>query len=255
MLSHSNHKDPVLPKKQKFPATRWSLVSRARKEGEEAEAAIEELCRQYWFPIYAYLRGHGYSAHDAEDYTQGFFQLLLKDELFQSAKEERGKLRSLLLTVLKRYVANQLESANAQKRGGGAKVISFDVVSAEHLYELQPENHSDPEKIYLGAWARSLIERAREKLRAIYRKAPRADVAEALEPYLDPDEDRVPYKEFAEKFGMRQASLRMHVSRLRQKFGDLLKDEVLQTVETPEELEEELNWLKAALFDAHASEH
>ena len=230
-----------------FPATRWSLVSRARSGGAEGETAIEELCRQYWFPIYAYLRSDGHAVADAEDLTQGFFQLLLKDGLFQSAQEERGRLRSLLLTVLKRFVVNQKERARAQKRGGGAKVLSFDVEDAEQRYAIQPVDHRDPEKIYLATWARSLIERAREKLRTLYRAAPRAEVAEALEPYLDPDEDRVPYREFSQKYSMKEAALRLHVFRLRQKFGDLLKEEVMLTVETPEEIEEELNWLKSIL--------
>lgn len=234
---------------QRFPATRWSLVNRARGEGVEAEEAIEELCRQYWFPVYAYLRSHGFAVHDAEDLTQGFFQLLLESGLFQSAQEERGRLRSLLLTVLKRFVANQLERANALKRGGGTKVISFDVDNAEQRYAIQPVDRSDPEKIYLVAWARSLVESAREKLRSIYLSAPNANVAEALEPYLDPDEDKVPYREFAERFSMKEGTLRLHVFRLRQKFGDLLKDEVMQTVDSPEEFEDELNWLKGALRD------
>ena len=241
----SNHLDTQL--NGAFPATQWTLVNRARQSGDEGAAAVEVLCGRYWFPIYAFLRGKGHAPHDAEDLTQGFFQTVLKDGLFQLAEQERGKLRSLLLTILKRQVANQMTNANAQKRGGGVSIVSFDVSAAEQRYADQPLNTLDPEKIFWKAWAQSVLERAREKLRAVYKKAPRADIATALDPYLDPDEDRVPYREFADRFAMTEGALRLHVYRLRQKLGDLVKEEVRQTVDSPEEFAEELEWLKGAL--------
>lgn len=230
-----------------FPNTQWTLINRARQGGEEGEAAIGELCHRYWFPIYAYLRGKRHSPADAEDLTQGFFQKVLVEGLFELADQERGKLRSLLLTILKRLVVNEQQRARAQKRGGGAPVVSFDVDNAERLYAMQAVDPSDPEKIYLRAWAQSVLEQAREKLREIYRRAPRPDVAAALDPYLDPDHDRVPYGEFAERFAMKEGTLRLHVHRLRQKLGDLVKEEVRQTIDTPEEMAEEMEWLRATL--------
>lgn len=226
--------------------TQWTLVSRARIEGEDGEAAIGELCESYWFPIYAFLRGKGQAPADAEDLSQAFFQMVLTQGLFQKADQERGRLRSLLLTILKRFVAKEEVSARAQKRGGG-RVISIDVEEAERRYAIQPADPATPETIYFRAWAHSLLESARGRLREIYQKAPRAEVASALDPYLDPDEDRVPYREFAERFAMKEGALRLHVHRLRQKLGDLVKEEVRQTLDSPEDLAEELAWMRGAL--------
>lgn len=222
------------------------MVSRARQEGEEGEAAVSELCQHYWFPIYAFLRGWSHAPADAEDLTQAFFQKVLTEGLFQKADQERGKLRSLLLTILKRFVANEQEYARAQKRGGG-RVISIDVEDAERRYSIQPTDPATPETIYFRAWAHSVIERARVRLREVYAKAPRAEVATALDSYLDPDEDRVPYREFSDRFNMKEGALRLHVHRLRQKLGDLVKEEVRQTLDSPDDLAEELAWLRGAL--------
>lgn len=230
-----------------FPATRWTLVNRACSDGADARTAIEDLCNLYWFPIYAYVRCQGATAHDAEDLTQGFFQKVLDKGLFQKADQDRGKLRSFLLTILKRYISNTRDSARAQKRGGGVPVVSIDVEGAENLYASQVVDCEDPEKIYFRAWAHSLIDHAREKLRVVYEKAPYAKVAAALETYLDPNEDRVPYQEMSERFAMKEGTLRLHVHRMRHKLGDLLKEEVLQTVDSPEELPGELDWLKEVM--------
>ncbi len=235
------------PKDGIFPATRWTLIHRARMPGGEGEVAMEELCRRYWFPIYAFLRGRGCRKEEAEDVTQGFFQLLLRQGLFQAADAERGRLRSFLLTALKNYHASYLRNSRTQKRGGGDDVLSFDIEDAETRFAGQPIDTDDPEKIYLAAWARTLIEQAREKLRAGYLNAPRPEVAQALDPFLEPGEDRVPYQEFAKNFVMRESSLRVQVFRLRQKLGDLLREEVRQTVDSPEDVTEELNWLKRLL--------
>jgi DNA-directed RNA polymerase specialized sigma24 family protein len=231
-----------------FPETQWTLIHRAGLPGTQGEEAIEELCRRYWFPLYAYLRGRGCRREEAEDVTQGFFQLLLRQGLFQSADAKRGRLRTYLLTALKHYHANYDRKLRAQKRGGDRKALSIDVEDAENRYAGQPVDKRDPETIYLTAWARNLIDQARDKLRAAYLTSPRPDVAAALDPYLEPGDDRVPYREFAEKFVMREAAVRLQVFRLRQKLGDLLREEVRQTVDTPEEVNEELNWLKQLLL-------
>ncbi|MCB1099874.1 MAG: sigma-70 family RNA polymerase sigma factor [Verrucomicrobiae bacterium] len=230
-----------------FPETRWTLIHRARQAGEVGEVAIDELCRRYWYPLYAFLRGRGCSKEEAEDVTQAFFAMLLRQGIFQLADAGRGRLRSLLLTALKNFHSNWDRNAHAQKRGGGRELVSIDVDDAEERYLVQTADSRDPESIYLTAWARTLIEQARERLREAYQHSPRPDVAAALDPYLDPDEDRVPYREFAERFSMREAALRLQVFRLRQKLGDLLREEVRQTVDTPEEITNELNWLKQLL--------
>ncbi|MFT5192438.1 MAG: DNA-directed RNA polymerase specialized sigma24 family protein [Verrucomicrobiales bacterium] len=241
-----NPQDPSLPGGL-FPETQWSLIHRVRQEGPDGAAALEALCRGYWPTIYGFLRARGCSKEDAEDLTQGFFELILRKGLFQSGQAERGRLSSLLLTALKQFHISQIRGARAQKRGGKQVMVPFDVEIAEKYFESHSNANRDPEKIYLAAWARGLIDQAREKLRVAYQRSPRPDVSTALEPYLDPEYDRVPYREFAVKFTMREAALRLQLFRLRQKFGDLIREEIRQTVDTPKEAADELHWLMATL--------
>lgn len=230
-----------------FPSTRWTLVVRARQSGAEGRGAIEELCRAYWFPIYVFLRRRGYSQHDAEDWTQGFFQKLLDDGLFQAADAERGRLRTLLLSGLERFIASQLRHDHAEKRGGGVPAISIEWARAEERYFAEPVDEADPEKLYLAAWARSLVERARSRLRESY--GPKAGIYTALEPFLLSEDGRARYREAAVTHGINEATARVHVFRLRKRFADLLEEEVAQTVETPEEAADEMLWLRSALAE------
>ena len=151
-----------------FPATQWTLVQRARLPGSEARAAMEELCRHYWFPIYTFLRHRGQTRPDAEDLTQGFFQKLIEDGLFQTAQQEKGRLRSLLLGALEHFLADQFRSENALKRGGARATVPIEWARAEERYFAEPVDRQDPRSIYFLTWARSLVERARVQLRASY---------------------------------------------------------------------------------------
>jgi RNA polymerase sigma-70 factor (ECF subfamily) len=230
-----------------FPATRWTLVARARQSGPDARGAIEELCRGYWFPLYAFLRRRGYSQHDAEDLTQGYFQKLLDDGLFQAADADRGRLRTLLLAGLERFMADRLRHDHAQKRGGGAALVSIEWARAEERYFAEPVDERDPETIYLAAWARSLVERARARLRESY--GAKAAIYTALEPFLNGEDNRARYRTAAEQHGISEATARVHVFRLRQRFGEVLEAEVAQTVETPQEAAEEMAWLRGMLAE------
>src|ERR1700733_2432069 len=121
-----------------FPTTKWTLIFRARLPGSEAGAAIEELCRDYWFPIYTFLRRRGHSRADAEDLTQGFFQKLIEDGLFQTAQRDKGRLRSLLLAALEFFLVDQFRHGNALKRGGGKAIVSIEWARAEERYFAEP---------------------------------------------------------------------------------------------------------------------
>jgi RNA polymerase sigma-70 factor (ECF subfamily) len=220
-------------------------VARARQSGADAKGAIEELCRGYWFPIYAFLRRRGYSQHDAEDWTQGFFHKLLDDGLFQAANADRGRLRTLLLAGLERFMADRLRHEHAQKRGGGAPLVSIEWARAEERYFAEPVDGRDPETIYLEAWARSLVDRARTRLRESY--GAKATLYTALEPFLMSEDGRARYRAAAEQHGISESTARVQVFRLRQRFGELLEEEVAQTVETTEEATEEMVWLRGML--------
>lgn len=229
-----------------FPTTQWSMVLRAQKDGAEAQRAMNDLCRRYWYPIYAYLRCRGFERPDAQDITQGFFLKAVTGGLFQAAEQERGKLRSFLLGSLNRHISVYLRHQNAQKRGGRAIVLPLEVETAEERYSNEPADHRNPEQLYLAAWARSLIEAARQRLRKHLEKKGQGDLFDQLQGLIEMDETAMPYREFATKLNTSEAALRLQVFRIRRRFGKLLREEVAKTVETPEELDEELKWLMKA---------
>lgn len=228
-----------------FPVTCWTLVVSARSGGAESRDALEELCRRYWPPIYAYLRQRGFSPQDSEDYTQQFFSEILTDQLFERAQATGGRLRTFLLAALQRSLADQERWRTRAKRGGGVPLLSLDTARTEHLYFSNPADHRDPEMLYSLAWARDLLERARMELRKTY--GSRASLYTAFEPFLDGVDKTASYREVAAEQGIPEVTARVHVSRLRKRYGEMVKDQLRQTLRDETELESELNWLKALL--------
>lgn len=231
-----------------FPVTHWSLVQTVQGENaEEAARALEELCRAYWYPIYAFLRRSGRNAPDAEDLTQEFFQTLVTGDALHSARRDAGKLRSYLLAVLKRVISDHNRHVRAQKRGGTRTQVSFDAMQASERYALEPEAPRDPEWLFTHAWAQDLIAGVREKLRAAYQVIGREGVFDVLLPFLMWDNEPPSHREIATQIGSSEASSRILIHRLRTKFRDLLRNEVSLTVLTPQEIPEELAWLQNVL--------
>jgi RNA polymerase sigma-70 factor (ECF subfamily) len=231
-----------------FPVTQWTLVQRVQQgTPEEARKALEEICQNYWFPIYAYLRRSGRSPHDAEDLTQAFFERLIAGDAMQAACRERGKLRSFLLTVLERVLSDRGRHDRALKRGGGQAPVSFDEMEAEERYAREPRDLQDPEKIYLHAWAGDLVNAVHTQLRAAFDAQGRLEMFAALDPYLGNEETQPPYEELAEKFGSSAGAVRLLVHRLRRKFRELLEREIARTVMQPEDIEEEMAWLRRVM--------
>jgi RNA polymerase sigma-70 factor (ECF subfamily) len=231
-----------------FPTTHWTLVQAVQKgSAAEAAQAMEDLCKRYWYPIYAFLRRSGHAVHDAEDLTQGFFERLIGDESIQHARQEAGKLRSYLLAVLKRHISDHTRHANAQKRGGILTHISFDEMDAEERYTCEPQDTRDPEKIFTHAWANELLTGVREKLRESFTATGRAEVFNLLLPFLMWESHQPAYKEIAQQLGSSEAAARIFIHRLRTKFRDLLREEVARTVLAPEEIPGEMAWLQSVL--------
>ncbi|MCB1278494.1 hypothetical protein [Prosthecobacter sp.] len=230
-----------------FPTTQWSLVLQAQKDGAEAARALNELCSRYWYPIYAYLRCRGFPRPDAQDITQSFFLRAVTEGLVKNADQTRGRLRSFLLGALSRHLTDHLRRENAEKRGGRAIVLPLQCHTSEERYERDLIDHRDPESLYLAAWARELIDRVRERLRAHYTRTKRAEIFELLHGCLSLDEQATPYRELSTQLNVSEAALRLQVFRLRRRFGKMLREEVALTVETPEELDEELSWLSRVL--------
>jgi DNA-directed RNA polymerase specialized sigma24 family protein len=230
-----------------FPATRWSLIARVQACDADSAAALEEICRSYWYPLYAFLRRSGVRPHDAEDVTQSFFLRVLSKEILHAASAEKGTLRSFLLTSLKHHLANHCRAANAAKRGGGHVPLPIEWNEAEKRYSVEPVEALDPEKLYARAWARGLFENVQTQVRAAYIASHPAGNYAAIESHLFSDEDRVPYRELAAQLGSTEGSLRLLIYRMRRKFRELLEEEVARTVADPVEIPGELAWLRATL--------
>lgn len=233
-----------------FPTTHWTLVARARQGGPVKQAALEELCGLYWYPIYAYLRRRGYPQHDAEDLTQGFFLKLLNDETFEAADGEKGRLRTFLLHALNCHLADQHRRQGAQKRGGGQQIVAFEELHAEERYALEPQDRRDPEWLFTRAWAHLLLDGVREKLRDNFADSGRAGVFEALLPFLLGDAAAPSYRDVARQLDASETAVRLLVFRMRAKFRELLREEVARTVLAPQDVAGEMEWLKSVLAAA-----
>lgn len=230
-----------------FPTTHWTLVMRAREGSESRRIALEELCGLYWYPVYVFLRGKGHPRHDAEDLTQGFFVKLLRDGTFEAAQSEKGRLRSFLLSSLERHVADQRRLGGALKRGAAYEILAFEDLGAEERYQAEPVDYRDPERLFARAWTHRLLEGVRDRLKEHFEETGRAGVFEALLPFLILDGPPPSYHEVAERLDASETAVRLLVFRMRSRFRDLLREEVERTVGGPEEVEDELEWIRSSL--------
>jgi len=236
--------DPVSSGARKFVTTHWSAVlSAGGADSPQAQKALAELCQAYWYPLYAYIRRTGYSPHDAEDMTQGFFAKLLEKNFLADAKQEKGRFRSFLLIALKRFMANQWDRANAEKRGGGKKIIPFDKDSAETRYGLEPVHNITPSLLFEQEWATTLLDKVLRCLASEYTESDRGSLFEELRPSLVKDDDSAPYSEIARKLETSEAAVKMAVRRMRARYCHLLREEIAKTVANSDEIEDEIQHL------------
>ena len=237
-----------MPGAEQFNTTHWSVVLLAgQSQAPQADAALEKLCRTYWNPLYAYVRRQGHSPHDAQDLTQEFFARLLEKRYLKLATQERGRFRSFLLKSLKHFLINDWVRGQAQKRGGGQKVFSLDDEAAERSYLQQPSDQLAPESLYDRRWALTLLEQAMERLGTDYAAAGKRSLFERLKPLLTTEGSSESYRELSAPLGISESAVKVAVHRLRQRFRELVRAEVGQTVATPAEVDEELRFLMAAM--------
>lgn len=231
-----------------FVTTRWTLVLQAGDTGSAAaDEALERLCRAYWYPLYVFVRKRGATQHDAEDLTQAFFTRLLERGYLSGLDRNKGKFRSFLLTAFQHFTANHRRDAHAQKRGGGCSFISLDE-TLEGEAQLQREFADvSAEKSFERQWAMTLLEQVVERLRNEFVAAEKGALFVELKVFLTGDKRACSYAELATELGMTEAALKMAVSRMRQRYGELLRIEIANTVSRPEEVEEEMQALFAAL--------
>jgi RNA polymerase sigma factor (sigma-70 family) len=231
-----------------FTATRWTLVAGARTtDSLRAQEALEAMCRSYWFPLYAYVRRKGYSQHDAQDLTQGFFERLLARDFLDKVSREKGKFRSFLLASMNNYLNDEYARRQRLKRGGGQRVISLDQSSAEERYQLEPQDHLTPEHLFEKQWILTMLETVLQQLRDDYVGQGKGDLFDKLKVLLTAGKGVVPFSQLAEELAMTEPATRMAASRLRRRYSDLLRQEIANTVSRPEEIDEELDHMFKAL--------
>ncbi|HET7228252.1 MAG TPA: sigma-70 family RNA polymerase sigma factor [Chthoniobacterales bacterium] len=227
-----------------FVTTRWSLVMDAQAESPLAQHALEELCRVYWRPIYSFLRRERRTPEDAQDLTQDFFAQLLERGDFAAVRREKGRLRSYLLGSLKHFLANDRRRAMARKRGEGRVPISFDCLRTEEGFEGQ---ESSPDRVYDRRWALTVLDQVFARLMVECRHLGRPGLTDRLCELLSGEPDRPAQSQIAREFGMTENAVKQAFHRLRQRYRELLRDEVAQTVATPADVEKELRELMVAL--------
>ncbi|HVV74373.1 MAG TPA: sigma-70 family RNA polymerase sigma factor [Verrucomicrobiae bacterium] len=236
------------PPRPLFLTTHWSVVLAAKdKNSPGCSEALESLCRTYWYPLYAFIRGSGYSPHDAQDLTQGFFEKLLTKDYLRVVEPEKGRFRTFLKMALKRFLVHEWERAKAGKRGGDASILSFDTRMAEQRFQTQAAHALGPDQIYDRQWAVTLLSEAGNRLENEYSAAGKVEELRALRAYLTAERGQIPYAQIALTLRVTEGAARVAVHRLRKRFRELFRELIAETVSEPAEVDEELHHVIAAL--------
>lgn len=223
-----------------FVTTRWTRVLLAGGESADAEPALAQLCRDYWYPLYAFARRRGLMTEDAQDATQGFFLHLMEGGMLKRASAERGKFRTFLLGAMQHFLANERRDQHRQKRGGGEVFIEMDALDAEERFALEPADPMTVEAGFDRTWAFALIERVFHRLGEEFAQAGRTDLFEKIRPFLAPESARPGYAAVAQELGMSTSAVGVTIHRMRQRYGELLREEIFHTLASPEELDAEI---------------
>jgi RNA polymerase sigma-70 factor (ECF subfamily) len=232
-----------------FATTHWSLIVRAAGAGTaDGRAALAELCRIYWYPLYGFARRRGLAPADAEDLTQGFLADLLARDAVAHADAARGRFRTFLLSSFEHYRSHERARAHAAKRGGGEALVSFDVIhAAEGRFRDEPATTESPEKVYDRKWAMSLIDVTLAAVRREYAANGKAAWFDELKAALWSGRGAVAYSEIARRLGSTEGAVKVAVHRLWQRFGERFRVEVAKTVVDPAEVDDEIRHLLAVV--------
>ena len=228
-----------------FETTNWTLVVRAADaHSDEGAAALEELCRTYWRPLYSYARNLGLPPPDAEDLTQGFFADILARDAIARADASRGRFRTFLITSFKNFHSRQRAAAGREKRGGGKPILSLDVLQdAESQFLAEPRTKDSPEESFDRRWASSLLAKALTAVRADYEHLGKAALFDELKAAIWGGGSRCGYASIGQRHGMSEGAVKVAIHRLRQKFGEQFQREVSNTVSNPADVEDEIRYL------------
>jgi len=231
-----------------FTTTHWSVILTAGdSQSPQAGTALDNLCRSYWYPLYAYVRRRGHDAETAKELTQDFFALLLSKRLLTGVDPAKGKFRSWLLGVMNHFLAHEWAKVRAQKRGGGQPAFSLDDVRADERYRLEPADESTPEKIFDRRWAFTVLDQAAARLRGEHEAAGKGVLYSRLKGYVSAESAPASYEETARHLGLSQGAVKSAIHRLRQRYQELIRDEIAQTVTSAGEVDEEIRHLLAVI--------
>ncbi|MEZ5384987.1 MAG: hypothetical protein R3F13_05680 [Prosthecobacter sp.] len=230
-----------------FQTTRWTHVVRLQEGANDTEKdrILAQLCRAYWFPLYSYARRAGQPPHDAEDATQGFFQHALGSDLFAKVRQDRGRMRTFLLSSFQHWLNNRYLRETAAKRGGRQPALSFDAMEAEERYRHEPQDIATPEDLYNRRWARDFFIAVKERLRVEFDEEEKAAAFDALQPWLFVEGNAEVYGPKAAEIGVTEGNFRVMLSRFRKRYRDLFREAVADTLDspTPEEIDHEIREL------------
>jgi RNA polymerase sigma factor (sigma-70 family) len=227
-----------------FRTTRWTVVLAAAKgEGAASRDALGSLCEAYWYPVYAFVRRQGFGAEEARDLTQGYFTRLIEHRGLKNVRPELGRFRSFLLASVRHYLSNERDREQARKRAPEKPLVPLDAQSAEDRYQAEPEDALTPETVFEQKWAMTVFERALLRLRAEWIGDEKSRRFLAFRRFLTGDEPAPSYRELAPELGMTEDAVKVSVHRLRQRYGELLREEIGQTVNDPADVDDELRHL------------
>jgi RNA polymerase sigma-70 factor (ECF subfamily) len=232
---------------REFATTHWSVVlSASRSNDTRAAAALEQLCRAYWYPLYAYIRRRGHSPADAQDLTQGFFAQLLESDALGKVSPDKGRFRSYLLACCNHFLANAWKQGRTVKRGGGYPALALDEAAAEGRYQVEPATDLTPEKLFERRWVLALLDQALGRLQEEWRADGKEALFQALRVFLSDVKGATSHAESARQTGLSEVATRQAVHRVRLRYRELLREEIARTVESPSEIDDEIRHLYAA---------
>jgi RNA polymerase sigma-70 factor (ECF subfamily) len=249
-MSPAEAHDPAAPAGEPrwFVTTHWSVVLTARQpDSPQAAAAMEQLCRTYWPPLFAFIRRDGRTVAEAEDLTQEFFARFLEKDQLAHLRHQRGKFRSFLLTLLKHFLAEQRNRARAQKRGGGQAVLSLDQLREEGAHGLEPADHFTPDQAFDRRWAEIVLQQALNRLEQEYAQAGNAALFAHLKDFQPHAPGGLSHAELGARLGKSEAAIKSAALRLRRRHREILREEIAHTVTRPEEIDEEIRHLLTVL--------
>ncbi len=246
-------RDPIHPERgqrgaSEFESTRWSVVLAAGKESSpDASEALAILCRDYWYPLYAYVRRRVHDVDEAQDLIQEFFSRLLEKNVLAVADPCRGRFRAFLLTALRNFLNDEWGKSRAQKRGGGQTVLSLDVRVGESRYVGEPADTLTPERLFERRWAETLLDRVMAQLRDDFVRSGKESYFEHLKTFLTGRGSSVSYAEAARKLNLSEGAAMVAAHRMRRRFRERLRGEIAQTVAESESIDDEIRSLFSAL--------